>query len=178
MENNMNANITVEGNKLVFGTEECCMCREDGTTAGYKPCPVCFGTNRTKGGKGKGECRKCFNGRVVAPEIRVTCGTCNGTHTLQSTSTSFLPDGIYSGLEFKVFRSERPQTWNEAYLGIGTVYGCTDYGRHQNMSDDELIADVRKHGSVQACKISRDGELCKYIGIYTNRNGYSVVACY
>jgi hypothetical protein len=170
----MNADIRIENGKLVYGLEEC-FCRPDGTMSGSKPCRKCKGTRRTKGGKGKGQCTACLSGTEVDHEQRVPClYGCNGTHFKQSTSCSYLPDSIFPSLNFVVYRSERPQTLREKLLGMG-VYSCTDYGDHKRMTDDELIAKVKTHTSVQATKISdKDGNVAHHIGIFCNNHGYTV----
>ena len=174
----MSADIQVVEGKLVYGLEDC-ICT-DGKIFGRKTCPACNGTNRTKGGLGKGQCTKCNFGIVVdfEPAHRVACDRCNGTRKVQSTSCSYVPIEIYRSLPFQVIRSDKSQTWNEAWLGMGCIFSVTDYGRHKNISDELLIAEARhKESSIQACKIANsNNKLCSYVAIRCNDNGYSVVA--
>lgn len=61
-------------------------------------------------------------------------------------------------------------------MGFGSVYSVTDYGRHQQMTDAELIELVRKSSGHQACKvINDDNTVAKYISILTSKDGYSVM---
>jgi hypothetical protein len=176
----MSADIRVVDGRLVYGLEDC-RCT-DGKVFGKMACPACKGTGRTKGGLGKGACRKCLFGTVVDldPAHRVTCEQCNGARKIQSNSCSYVPIELYYSLPFRVYRSARPQSWNEAWLGHGTVFSVTDYGRHKSLSDEQLIAEARgKDHSIQACKIANsDGKLCGYVGIYCNDEGYSLIAVY
>ena len=89
-----------------------------------------------------------------------------------------MPDEMFKALSFKVYRSGRVQTTVESLLGVG-VYSCTDYGRHKHQTDEELIAKVREHSYVQACKVvDKNLKVCDHVGIFTNDNGYSVIPVY
>jgi hypothetical protein len=174
----MNADIRVENGRLVFGLEDCVSCMGTKTIVGRKACTLCRGTGRTKGGQGKGDCRKCNGFKTeIDRDTHLPCPSCNATGKVQSNSCSYVPDKLYQGMEFRVFRSDRPQSINEALCGMGYVYSLTDYGRHESETDATIIAEVRAHGGVQATKIALDdGTLAAYIGIFCNRNGYSVKA--
>ena len=188
----------IENGKVVLEPANCRYCRHyygDDIRPGQireavrVPCPRCHGTGRTKGGKGKGRCTygsgtgaPCFFGEVVDHYEVVTCPECEGNPKGKSVEqwTDTIPDRWWQNFEFRVFRSDRPQTTLERLIGAG-VYSCTDYGAWKRMSDEELISKVRDdaHSRVQLCKIVRakdDLTIADYIGIYCNDQGYTPAA--
>lgn len=173
----MNPDIKVIDGKLVYGLEDCVMCDENGKVFGRMTCPKCKGTHRTKGGFGKGECRNCLDGKIndFDPAHKIFCSVCNGSHKVQANSCSYVPDEVVEAIPMRVFRSDRAQTLAEYLFGVG-LFSCTDYGRHAQMSDEDLVADVRRSATcVQGTKIAKDdGTLCDYIGIFCNHSGYTV----
>lgn len=188
----METDIRIVDGCLVFGLEACTCAMGDnpqhaGKMPGYKPCPKCRGTNRTKGGTGKGQCRHCFQGRIVDFNTWETCGRCNGTGTNQADRYSYVPKVVMTeilrDMPIRIHRSGRRQTFNEAYLGIGLVYGCTDYGRYKQLSDEELADHVRKgmsEQSTQGTNICRkeDNRICTAIDVLCHDQGYSVQAAW
>lgn len=179
-----------EGNKIIFERKNCSCSwgnsEHAGKQCGYVPCPKCNGTQRTKGGKGKGRCTACYNGRNASwkPEHLQTCEKCNGQwqNAEEEHYTDYMPDGIWQSLDFKVFRHNRPISGNEALLGFNCVYSCEDYGRAwEENNDEKLLSEVKaaKNHSHQASKVCKpDGTLCKYVGIFVSRGGYSVRAVF
>jgi ribosomal protein L32 len=167
------------GNILEYGERPCSSCQGQREVRDIRPCPkygkvvsrlpgrVCpdCGTTRKNGHQylDTGNMKPC------------RCGT--GFQTEDRYSR--LPDGIFQGLAFQVTRNEsRPQTFNEAYLGMGSIESVTDYGEHTRLSDAELIAKV-KDGNyyTQACKVvDKDNRFCDYLMIATNNSGYTVKA--
>jgi hypothetical protein len=86
---------------------------------------------------------------------------------------------IIRALPFEIRRADsRPQTFNEAYLGIGTVYSVTDYGRYKHETDEQIIEHVKSGLNPQACNyVNRDTmRLCHKIVILTSNSGYSAYA--
>ena len=178
----MNAEMHIENGKMVFGLRHCSRCFGDGLVAKSIPCRTCLGTGNGKRG-GKGQCKKCYgSGREYDHVNKITCPDCNGvnSHACEpATRYDSMPESVWQSLEFRVFRSQRPQTWVEAYLAIGCVYSVTDYGRHQQMTDEQLIETVRTSTGHQACKVTNlDGTVAKYIGIFTSDNGYTPIAVF
>lgn len=176
-----------EGNKLIPVSRDCRECFGKGTiwAEAYKPCPKCRGT----GLKGRGKCRECNgyqrpnqpNGTVADYTKQKTCPHCNGKPEAFDIPdmTDYLQDEIWQGLTFKVYRDERPLSWNESHLGFGCVYSCMDYGTAYKSSDEEIIEVVRKHTGHQACKVVRDdGTLADHVGIFIATGGYSVRAVF
>ena len=95
--------------------------------------------------------------------------------------TDDLPKDVISQIPIVVSRDPyRPQTFNEAYLGFGTVYSVTDYGEHKTKTDQELIDKVREditggfpRGQATKFTNRKTMRLCDKIVIYTNDNGYA-----
>lgn len=190
----------VEDNIVILEPKDCTHCDDDRTPPGtvitafeYKMCLKCKGTGK----RGNGRCRNCNdrNGyyspknprkpgfvpdysKIATTEI---CTTCNGnpTDAMMENLTDPMPVEVLRAIPIQVMRSNRPQTFNEAHLGIGTIYSVTDYGAYKNQSDDELIAKVRDDMSgfatQQACKYTRrfDMRLCDVIIIATSDNGWA-----
>jgi len=105
------------------------------------------------------------------------CCMCRGKGKKQEDSCSSMPQKLFESLDFMVVRTNLQQTFNEAYLGIGCVFSCTDYGRHKNMTDEELINSVKSNTFNQATKVVDDNDNVMPILIITSDNGYSVKKC-
>jgi hypothetical protein len=194
----------VDENNIVILEKKNCYCSRDsrlepGTVIDrFKPklCPKCKGTGR----RGNGRCRNCNNrdeyfshnfprtpGYVADYQNFTTkvCSTCKGNweNALDENLTDTLSGDYLSKIPIRVMRRpERSQTFNEAHLGIGTIYSITDYGKHKNYHESWIISKIRdsivNDGFVsrQACKYTdRDTmKLCDEILVITNNNGYSV----
>lgn len=170
----------IDNGLLTLGTKDC-FCG-DGTVAKRLPCPACKGTGNGPRG-GKGGCRKCYgSGTHYDQSVRETCRVCNGAFKDAEPENlcDRLSDEDFRAIPVRVYRSDRTQSWNEAHLGHGCVYSVTDYGAHKQMTDDELVADVRSQSYVQATKVvDRDTmRVCDHIGVFTSDNGFSVRAVF
>lgn len=190
----------IETGTLILESKDCTTCDDERTPVGtivksftYKVCQKCKGT----GMRGRGRCRECNerNGyfSTVSPrkpgyvpdysqiaEIE-TCPSCGGNphNAMMEDLTDYINLDIIRALPFEVrHRDNARQTFNQAYLGIGTVYSVTDYGRYRTQTDEEIIERVKDGLNPQACNyVDRDTlELCKEIVILTNNNGYSAYA--
>lgn len=71
-------------------------------------------------------------------ENRVDCFSCTGTGQVPENICDTVPGEWWKALEFKVYRSDRGQTYNEYLLGMGCVYSSTDYGDHKRLTDASL----------------------------------------
>jgi hypothetical protein len=90
-----------------------------------------------------------------------------------------MPNAWWAEFDFRVYRQDRGISYNESLLGRGCVYSCVDYGRAYDAPDDTaVLASVRAHTFIQLTKVAHAGRLCDHIGIFVNRGGYSVRACY
>ena len=124
-------------------------------------------------------CRKCHGFKTTYSDTEnVTCSACNGTAIVPENDCDTMPDKMYLGLPFKVYRHNRELTYGESLLGWGCVYSCTDYGCAYGSTDESVIADVRSHNHVQLCKVAKNLVLCDHVGIFIARDGYSVRAVY
>mgnify|MGYP006271596401 CR=1 FL=1 len=167
--------------KLVMGKKDCRCCNQ-GQTAASITCNNCNGTGKGKRGKVKG-CKNCFgNGQKFSWDHPVTCSTCNGNYQGFDTENLYdsVPEELWNGLQFKVYRHNRPLTGNESLLGFGCVFSCTDYGdAWKEHDDDKVIANVKKHTYHQAVKLARDDyTVCSHVGIFVAPGGYSVRAVF
>jgi len=172
----------LEERRIVLDPKPCDVCGGTGQAPTYKPCPTCQGTCRGPRG-GRNGCRRCYGmGRVIDRENREPCRTCNATGSVSESLCDYLPPGMFAalGLPVRVIRSDRQQTWNEANLGAGCVYSCTDYGRHQKETDEAIAAEVAAHcDRQQATKFTdRAGNLCEAVGVFCSSGGYSVRAIF
>ena len=178
----MNADVKVVDGRFVYGLEDCtCM---NGKLYGHKPCPKCHGTDRTKGGKGKGRCKACFGGKVVDNQTLVDCERCHGTGKDQATRYSYIPKELLANMvrdiPIHIHRSNRRPTFTESYLGLGLIGGVTDYGRYKSLTDGELVdkirAEIVEHRSQCLNYEQKDtGKLLTAAHILCHDQGYSVV---
>lgn len=172
---------------ISLDTEPCSCTWGNGTPGkqpGRKTCPTCNGTRR--GPRGKiGGCRACYNGTVPDFANLVTCERCNGTASVPETTCSRLPDDVrrmfWDITPVRVFLADRGISFNESYLGLGTLYSMADYGRAwEGMEKDRegtlrKITDEMRKESIQATTImDKSKRLCDHIVVIITRGGYSV----
>ena len=181
----------IEGSKIVYEREDCYCANYasgPGTEFGTKPCEVCHGTGKGKRGK-PGGCRECHGlGRNVDMQSRVPCARCKGNYKGYGMEDrySFVPRGplmneILARVPLRLVRQDRAQTFNEAYLGLGSLFSVSDYGRAwETKSDAALLDKVREEirtSIVQVTHIVNDeDELPSDFIIVVQRGGYSVRA--
>jgi hypothetical protein len=179
----MKAEMRIENGKMVYGKRECSTCFGLGKKAAQITCRTCKGTGNGKRGGARG-CKVCYGfGHEYDHVNRITCPTCNGIdsmHSQDATAYDTMPDEVWQSLDFRVIRQDqRKQSWSEQYLAIGCVYSVTDYGRHIDMTDAELIEVVKKAGGHQACKVvDKDNNVAEFIAILTSDGGYAPVAVF
>jgi hypothetical protein len=164
-----------------------CSFNQPGTMSTVLPCPT-----NGKGPKGgRDGCRTCHGSRRhYDHETRVPCSQCGGAYERAAVETftdSAPREAILTLAEtLTVVRQDRAGTWNEAYLGIGSLWSCSDYGRAWERPDEELVAEIRERLTterVQACKIVQpyervdtDARLVDRLVIVLHRDGYLIVA--
>ena len=187
----MNTTYKIENGKVILLSAECLSCSGEGVRPKkqYVQCTKCNGSGK----RGKGRCRNCYNEYVYScdkslPKYHVmqfskteteVCERCNGSKTEEPSYHNYMDSALWESVTFKVYRSQRDISWNEANLGYGCVYSCQDYGRSFASSDTEIIADVKTNKGNQFSKVCQDdGTLCNHIGIFVNRGGYSVRAIF
>lgn len=187
----------VEDGKLVLEMEPCSCCDHPkvpaGRQPGRKPCPTCNGTRRGPRG-GKNRCRDCFTGSVPDFENHEVCGNCNGSQEQPETMTSILSkvqrQAIIGHLNFRLYIADRGMSFNESYLGLGTIYSVGDYGAAFELLADadedtrtkflEGLRDEINGSSLQPCKVANNEtrELCNHIAVVVHRGGYSLRPAY
>ncbi len=161
---------------LEFEPRACLACHGQTTVPGRQACPSCGGSgNGPRGGKGK--CKACY-GFGQEPDFAhpVPCVPCEGAGRVMETEGDTLPREIWETLPLRVYRVEREQTWNEAYLGMGCIYSVTDYGSAWSADDDNrLLAMVRETAHLpQVCQVYAEGRPCQHVAIVVTRDGYAV----
>lgn len=174
----------IKNGKLILGYLNCSSCSA-GTVPSKIDCPKCNGTgNGPRGGK-KG-CRSCHGfGSAFDHDNRLTCEVCNGNYIDFRDETPFNFIRLKKNdIEIKVIRDResRIMSWAEQFIGVG-LFSCTDYGRHKNMTDDELIESAFKfeeqgYHTTQGIKLVRaknNLSICNYLAIVTGDQGYSVI---
>jgi RecJ-like exonuclease len=172
----------IENNRLILERTTCHSCHGTRRVNDWVKCESCNGTGK---GSNRRSCKECggnlnnslIRGKKLAIGIK-ECTACDLDGTVPESQYDAMPDSFWQALTFKVYRSERHQTFAESLLGVG-VYSTTDYGRHQSQTDEQLIEEIRKHTYIQAVKVTnKELNFCDHIGIFCNRNGYSVIPVY
>ena len=171
----------IDNGRIVLETRACSDCHGEITKQYYRSCPRYGRAVKDLPGR---KCPDCGatnkHGHTSLPDgAPQTCKSCHGSGVQAETATDYLPYGLWPALTFRVYRSNRQQTYNEYLLAFGCVYAVTDYGDHAKLTDEQLIAKVRddKTTCCQACSITRSYEdltVCDHIGIFCSNNGYSV----
>lgn len=129
-----------------------------GEYTGSKICEVCNGTGRGPRG-GRGGCRSCYNGRQHDFDNPIVCPSCNGTWqgAAMENFCDRPPAEAVESIPMFFIALGRDNTWNENYLGLGTIYSCTDYGTRfltwagqpdKDAADDvaqALMMEAREH---------------------------------
>lgn len=164
----------LENGKMVYEMHPCISCDGKGQVNEILDCP----NDRMKmRGQKCPHCgtTNCHHSFISTGKMR-PCGYCDGAGKKMEDRCDSIPDEMWKALKFKVYRTNQHTTFNDAYLGFGSVWSCMDYGRHMEMTDDELIAKVRDEGNyIQAIKIiNEDGTICDHIGIVCKDQGYVV----
>ena len=160
--------------RFVYEIKECFMCEGKGKVEEFIDCP-----NDRQPMRGK-KCPHCEttnkHHHLISTGKMRPCGHCEGKGKVMENDCDSIPREMWESLTFKVYRTNRPMTINDSYYGFGCVWSCTDYGRCKDLSDDELISEVKKGGSmIQPVKIAdKDGNICDHIGIVCKDQGYIV----
>lgn len=170
----------IKDGKVQFEEVKCWDCKGVGKRNYYMFCPR---ESKRTDAKAKMDC--CHCGVKKGEKHKMIpysddCKTCHGTGRLQEDRYSYDHEDKIKELPFRVIRHDVPQTLNETHLGLGCVYCCTDYGRHKELTDKQLIEQVRNNIShTQYCNfVDEENNLADAIAIVTSRGGFSVTAMY
>ena len=164
-----------ENGKVILGTKECGC--DNGMITPIKRCP------RYDMKQNRIPCEYCGStnkdGHKYLPQPKIICPRCNGTRIAPESICDNIPEEWWAEFNFKVYKVENRQEFNEKCFTLKVCYMLTDYGMNKDKPDEELIAEVKKHPWMQASKVvNRDFTLADEIAILRNRNGYSVVAMF
>lgn len=178
---------------LTLEPRDCRVCQlqePQGTMPTKASCPKCSGTGRGPRGGVRG-CKTCRGfGYEWDHDTRQTCGHCEGRFEDFDTEgrCDYAPVEALAGVDIQVVREDRPGTWNEAHLGLGTIFSVTDYGRAREADDDYVVGKVRESfasRAEQAIKVADfdreavagdSAAVVETIIITVHRNGYTVTA--
>jgi hypothetical protein len=173
----------IKNGMLILEYANCRRCNS-GTTPSRVICEKCGGTgNGIRGGKGR--CKKCLGMQYTLDnENRQVCDSCDGSYENCELETPFNFIKLHANdIPVKVIRdyAHRNMSFSEQYIGVG-LFSCTDYGRHKDQNDEELIESAFhfEEGpySTQGIKLIRskaDLRICDAIAVVTADQGYSVV---
>lgn len=191
------------------GTYECTYCNGSGVRkrAGYGGYKTAATAARALA-NGHGVKCSCGNGRLTFPDT-TPCYACDhGTVVTKALPGQAWPADASTHIRYQNGRGEvakayaeavtivvqaanRAGTWNEAYLGLGSIVSVTDYGTVfgglvKAAKDGELDAEIERVRGVarerlaegcQWIKLTReDGTLAEVVCITVHRNGYIVQA--
>jgi hypothetical protein len=178
---------------LILEPKDCTMCiygaGEQGQYTGRKVCTTCNGTgNGIRGGRGK--CRgKCFGRGTEADfDNPIVCPNCNGNfkdYTMENFCDR-APQSAVLSMPIELIREDRNNTFNENYLGSGTLWSCTDYGTAHESTDEAVMDKVKAQLEteyVQAVKILKPYDrnanvalMHERLVICVTRQGYAIRA--
>lgn len=179
--------IDTETRIVTLDTEPCTCTMGNGipgTQPGRKTCPVCNGTRRGPRGKANG-CRNCYEGTVTDFDNRVTCVACNGSTRVPERSTSSLNKEtraiFWSITPIRVVTVDRAASFNEQYLGLGTLFSVGDYGtawegmkNNREATIKKITDEVRANNHMQLCTVAnKEHRLCDEVVVTVTKGGYA-----
>lgn len=170
---------------LTLERHDCRRCRK-GKVPNEKRCPVCWGTGSGPRG-GKGGCHNCNGyGTVFDRDDLIACQHCGGDYEGADAErwTDHVPPLAMELIPIWIEHTDRPNSWNENYLGMGSLYSCQDYGKASMMSDDDIRAMIRADVVArppQATKVTGDigsqrRKLATNLRVTVTRDGFNVKA--
>lgn len=158
--------------------------------------------------KGKATvCKQCSGrGKVVHAPVLRPCHDCDGRGKVltwdadvdpilpdevdrcDNASAEFMADWLHTA-QVAVVREDRGATWNEHHLGLGSIYGVTDYGARRDWTDQQyadevrealatrsrpqfikmIDADTRRFGNTVLITVRNDGHSVKVADVKQNR---------
>jgi hypothetical protein len=171
----------VVNGKVVYEIKECDSCYGTGySVETLKDCP-----NKNQKMHGK----KCIFCGTKSKEHKLlprknnkykTCYWCKGTGFILENKLSWMPREVWNQIKIVkvVSKANANTTFNEGYLGIGVVAGCTDYGRHwtEFPNDDDLIKHVIADKTFlgQVCNIIDEEDNIMDMVLFRKSDGYHV----
>lgn len=154
-------------------------------------CRDCDGTG-TKTIAAMTHCYECTDGLVVMSALPGAAWPADCPRSVRYATGRTGVMGDYSRVvNVHVKAENRPGTWNEAHLGLGSVVSCTDYGRRWDALVDAAKSDTLESAleslrdearmqlrrGTQWIKLTReDDTLATDIVVRVHRNGYTVQA--
>jgi hypothetical protein len=147
-----------------------------------RTCYSCDGTGRQWKVPIFSQCHHCRGwGRDIVPvPFPAALKMPEGFELTHSVPGEWMAD-YYAQVDMVALRRDRPGTWNEANLGLGSIVSVSDYGDAWKANDDDaLIRQIRRRAdwSVQWCKyVSRETRLlATRLVVLIHRDGYKTVS--
>lgn len=136
----------IENGNLVLEMERCSTCNGVGTVQRIERCPRWEMPQKGKACPHCGAKRKSSHGYLTYPD-RIKCSMCAGSGEVLEWSGKRIPaeifDEWFQGVEWTLNVEDRKvQSFNEAYIGLGMEYCCTDYGRAYNAYKGKTCSDA------------------------------------
>lgn len=171
----------IENGKMIFDEVICWDCKGTKQVKRYTLCP--HNTKAVTQFPGR-KCPQCGSKNRYSHQsigdYMTDCKICNTTGKIMENLYSHISKEqwaiLQSSFKWTVERVNRGPTFNEEYLGLGYLYGCTDYGRTTALTDEQILAKVPFDGV--PCQliawVKSDGTVPSELIIKVNRSGYMV----
>lgn len=172
--------MNIENGKAVFERVTCWDCSGTRVVTRNQLCP---NWNKPQKGKACPHCgSKTKHGHQTVGEHQTNCSRCDLEGKIQEDRFSHIPsdwwkDYALNKVKIEVTRINRGQTFNEAYLGIGVIGSCTDYGELWNLSDEQIEAQkhhlLASHSPVQYVGIvDKENNVANSFTLVVKNQGY------
>ncbi len=175
--------MNIENGKLILEEVQCWDCEGKKEVTRFDSCPHDREQVRKFGGKCPCCGAKNKHSHKTVGQHQEVCHICEGKGTRREDLYDIISSDTWAKLlphfRFTVARAGRGANFNEGYLGIGILYGITDYTDWTAKTDEEAIAAAMKLESfgnrpTQAINFTNDKTLnvCLDIVIVLLRDGW------
>lgn len=171
----------IENGKFVFEEVTCWDCKGTKIVTRYTLCPL---NNQAVNRQPNRQCPHCkaknkYSHQTVG-SYQTDCTVCSATGKIMEDLYSYISKEqwaeLHKSFKFNIRRVNREANFNESYLGLGYLYGCTDWGTIAKKSDEEILKFIPTDGHpiqpVGWCK--KDGTVPLELDIVVRNDGYGV----